>query len=330
MARNEARVLVEIWDDADFLALSPMAQRMFLFLISQRDLEHTGVIGLRERRWVKRAAGLTMGEVVAALGELEHSRFVVVDEDEAELLVRSFIRRDKVFKQPNVMRAAMDRIETIKSRKIREELLVELHRIVQTETMSASALEILEEMREALAKSCGNPSRNPSDVGSDGPSAEGSAEGCQLRLGEWGMGNGEEHRQDQNSEQGSTATEEPAKSSAKKRPLKEGKLPSTDPSLMWTDAEVDGDPLFAAFWTAYPRKDDKGAARKAWLSALKNKRATAEQIAEGANYYRHDPGRKPDFTKLPATWLNKGSWANYDDVNVDDEPEDDPDNVWAN
>lgn len=329
MARSEARVLVDIWDDEDFLVLSPAAQRMFLFLISQRDLEHTGVIALRERRWAKGAAGMTAADVVAALGELEHARFVVLDEEAEELLVRSFIRRDKVFKQPNVMRSATDRVDEIKSRRLREELLVELHRIVETESMSESALEMVEEMRGALAKACGNPSRNPSVGGSGEATDVGSEKGCQLRLGEWGMGNGEEVEvQDQNPghpDAKSTNGEEPP---GRRSTDKTGKRPSTHPKLTWADKEIDADPLFAAFWDAYPRKADKGDARKAWLSALRNKAVAAQQLVEAAAHYRADPTRERQFTKLPATWLNKECWANYDEVEPDDE--DDPDNVWAN
>ena len=51
MARSEARLSVEIWNDPDFLALSADAQRMYMFLISQSDLAHDGVLALRERRW---------------------------------------------------------------------------------------------------------------------------------------------------------------------------------------------------------------------------------------------------------------------------------------
>ena len=328
MARSEARVLVDIWDDEDFLVLSPAAQRMFLFLISQRDLEHTGVIALRERRWAKGAAGLTAGDVVAALGELEHARFVVLDEDAEELLIRSFIRRDKVFRQPNVMRSATDRLDEIKSLPIRRELLVELHRIVETESMSDSALEIVEEMREALAKACGNPSRNPSAEGSGDATDVGSGEGCQLRLGEWGMGNGEKNSEAKDQKAADSAASETAGVKPRRRNDKTGKLPSTDPQLAWTDEEVEKDPLFIAFWDVYPKKVNKGHARKTWLTVLRSKKVAPSQLVDGAVMYRDDPKRERKFTKDPGTWLNAESWANYDHVEPEDE--DDPDNVWAN
>ena len=66
--------------------------------------------------------------------------------------------------------------------------------------------------------------------------------------------------------------------------------------------------LFEEFWNNYPQKKDKGAAYKAFKSALN--RAKFEDILAGAIRYKNDPTRKPEFTKYPATWLNADSWEN--------------------
>lgn len=159
MARSEARLVVSIWEDPDFLSLTPSAQRLFMFLISQPDLAHDGVIALRERRWSKKAAGLTVAQIGADLDELSAARFTLVDEDAEELLVRSFIRRDKVYRQPNVLRAAADHLATVSSPMIRAAIGTELARI-QTfaEDIPAGSKDVLAGMLEA----CGNPSANPS------------------------------------------------------------------------------------------------------------------------------------------------------------------------
>ena len=65
---------------------------------------------------------------------------------------------------------------------------------------------------------------------------------------------------------------------------------------------------FDDFWEVYPLKRDKRSARKAYAKAVKE--VGPEVLIEGARRYRDDPGRKPDFTKHPTTWLNKGSWEN--------------------
>lgn len=161
MARSEARLCVDIWSDEDFLACSADAQRMFMFLISQPDLAHDGVIALRERRWAGAARGLTPPMVEAALSELQDRRFVVIDDRTEELLIRSFIRRDKVYKQPNVLRAAHDHLPLIASQSIRRALAAELTRVASEQMPDASLL-LVKAMLEALPNPSWNPSLNPS------------------------------------------------------------------------------------------------------------------------------------------------------------------------
>lgn len=71
---------------------------------------------------------------------------------------------------------------------------------------------------------------------------------------------------------------------------------------------------FDQFWDAYPKKADKGAARRAWVKAIK-KVDRPSVIIRAALVYRSDPNRDPQFTKHPATWLNNEAWLN------DPEPE---------
>lgn len=63
---------------------------------------------------------------------------------------------------------------------------------------------------------------------------------------------------------------------------------------------------FEAFWSSYPRKEGKGAARKAFATAAK--KAQVFDILAGAQRYRDDPNRDPGYTAHPATWLNQERW----------------------
>jgi hypothetical protein len=66
-------------------------------------------------------------------------------------------------------------------------------------------------------------------------------------------------------------------------------------------------PLFEEFWGVYPRKVEKGVARKAWKNALK--RATPEEIIAGAKRYAAQRfGQEVEFTKHPGPWLNADRW----------------------
>lgn len=66
--------------------------------------------------------------------------------------------------------------------------------------------------------------------------------------------------------------------------------------------------LFLEFWKEYPRKQDKGKAKKAFASALT--RASLEDILAGVIRYRNDPNRLDEYTKYPASWLNADAWEN--------------------
>lgn len=79
-----------------------------------------------------------------------------------------------------------------------------------------------------------------------------------------------------------------------------------NPSSRKRDSDPDG---FAAFWMAYPRKDDKGKAILAYRKALKTTEAATLAAAAG-RYARERQGQDSTYTKLPATWLNAQSWAN--------------------
>ncbi|NRQ40866.1 hypothetical protein HII36_55040 [Nonomuraea sp. NN258] len=166
MAREEARLFTRIWRDEHFRALTANAQRQFLFLLSQDDLTYAGTLALRERRWANTAAGLTIADVRDGLAELAKpapsnpsanpsgnpstnpsanpagnppgSRsFVVIDENTEELLVRSLIRLDGVWKIPNLMLSARRAAELVESAQIRAVLLHELHRIPIDDKTSA-------------------------------------------------------------------------------------------------------------------------------------------------------------------------------------------------
>ena len=63
------------------------------------------------------------------LNALEVARFTVMDIDTEELLIRSFVRNDGVWKQPKVMGAMVSGAQEISSRKLRLALLAEMDRI---------------------------------------------------------------------------------------------------------------------------------------------------------------------------------------------------------
>ncbi|NKU51899.1 hypothetical protein GS876_23385 [Rhodococcus hoagii] len=65
-------------------------------------------------------------------------------------------------------------------------------------------------------------------------------------------------------------------------------------------------PRFDEFWQAYPRRRDRRKAVKAFTAAVK--RASVDQIIDGAYRYAQDPNRQEQYTKYPEGWLNGDGW----------------------
>ncbi len=73
-------------------------------------------------------------------------------------------------------------------------------------------------------------------------------------------------------------------------------------------ARTNGDDGFDSWWSHYPRKVDKGHARKAYRSALK--RATADDLLAGVQQFAETArSREPRFVPHAATWLNGDRWT---------------------
>jgi hypothetical protein len=172
MARAFGKIFASQWDDEDFLTLGADAKYVYDFLVAQSDLGHSGIITLRVAPWARRLSK-AIGEVEAALRELHQRRYIVADDDEMLLLVRSLIRRDDVYKQPNVFKSAASQIYACPSKPIRAVLLSELERLDES-AMKGDTVQVCADLIAWLRKTCGNPSPNPSGGGSRNPQGDAS------------------------------------------------------------------------------------------------------------------------------------------------------------
>jgi hypothetical protein len=86
-----------IWNDPDFRVLESREQWAYLMLSTQGDISSAGLLALTLRRWAKYAADMTSDALWDAISGLAERRFLVVDEDTEELLVRSFVKWDNGF-----------------------------------------------------------------------------------------------------------------------------------------------------------------------------------------------------------------------------------------
>lgn len=90
------------------------------------------------------------------------------------------------------------------------------------------------------------------------------------------------------------------------REREEREKKNSRPSAPRTDTRPPGS--FDTFWAAYPRKEAKRNAEKAYLKALSRTGGDATPIILGARRLAADPNREQAFTPLPASWLNGDRW----------------------
>jgi hypothetical protein len=129
MARSYANILTAIWREKDFINLDAPAQHCYLLLVTQSDISAAGTLALTPQRWAKLTKGQTARAVSKAIETLAAARFVIVDRDTEELLVRSFIRHDKGYGNIKRRGAIRDAVWAIASPIIRGAVAHELNRL---------------------------------------------------------------------------------------------------------------------------------------------------------------------------------------------------------
>lgn len=125
MAREYARIMTSIWRNQEFRDLSEAQQRAYLMLVCQPDISAAGVLPLRMKRWADMASTSSVDSLAQVFKELEVGRYIAVDWDLEELLIRSFIRWDGGFNNPKrrpvIVKAAEEVDSPLLSRLIAQE-----------------------------------------------------------------------------------------------------------------------------------------------------------------------------------------------------------------
>lgn len=170
MARDHARVLLAIWQDPDWRKLSAGAQRMYVQLLSWHSLSYAGSMDYLPKRLAQGCGELTPQAVEHAVDELAAARFVLIDRDTDELLIRSFLRHDKLHLQPNMMRRVEKDYVVLQSEVLRAAFLRELRRF-HAETPDAAGWKgcaslLVSDAPDPDPKGLPNPSVNPDAKGS--------------------------------------------------------------------------------------------------------------------------------------------------------------------
>jgi hypothetical protein len=126
MARSYARINVGVWENDDFVTLSPNAKLLYFHVISRRDLSPLGSLIIRDKVWARQVFNGDTDALWSALAELEVGRYVFTDADTGELLIRTFLRHDNSphinWKHASAILGAVDRLDSEPLRTIAETL----------------------------------------------------------------------------------------------------------------------------------------------------------------------------------------------------------------
>jgi hypothetical protein len=75
-------------------------------------------------------------------------------------------------------------------------------------------------------------------------------------------------------------------------------------------ASGDDPPSWDEFWSTYPRKEARGAAKAAYARALARKGVTVDKILAGARVFADAcRGMEAEYIPHPTTWLNQERWG---------------------
>lgn len=152
MPRSEARLFNAIWKDREWRSFPVSARHLYSLLLTQDDLTYCGLIPLREARW-SRVGTVSVASVRDDLGTLTAARYVVVDRDTDELLVRSLARRDRVLLQPQLWNPFADSVRQIISADIRVAMLAEMVRCRSEGLVNRSNWKRLDDLVSSLERS---------------------------------------------------------------------------------------------------------------------------------------------------------------------------------
>lgn len=268
MARDRANINTNIWTDQDWRNLPGAQQLLYLLLTSHPTLSYAGVADWREARLAAMTADATPQSVREAAEGLQAERFVFIDDETEEILVRSFLRHDGLLKQPKLSISMVNAYAAIASARIREVVTFELQKLYAEFPEWAA---FGQEKVLALVKGKGTD------------------------MAEFTLG------------LTPSFTPEFTLNVAQADPLPTTTATTTSTEDKSSTRPAARDDEFDQWYAVYPRKIDKGHARTAFKAARK-KASLETLLAAAEQFALHSKGTEAKFLAYPATWLNGERW----------------------
>lgn len=131
MAREVANVQVSLWGNLEWKGLGVIEQWLYLHLMSHPTLSYAGVATWLPKRFAASSAGLTIDQAESAASRLQDARFVFVDDETDEILIRSYLRHDGLLKQPKLSVSMVNAFSAIASLKVQRIVVHELQKLAK-------------------------------------------------------------------------------------------------------------------------------------------------------------------------------------------------------
>jgi len=166
-ARQYGKLPIQNWREDAWTTMTADAQWLYAYLESQSNTNSAGVFPIQLTKWAKAAADMTADRVKAAAKLLVESRYIVVDHDTEEGVLRTHIRDDRA--GDNVFKGALDVAAQAQSPVVRAVLLREVRGLDREFTIRE--LELMDALEATIPPgfdfSLAGPTRTPTPTGLD-------------------------------------------------------------------------------------------------------------------------------------------------------------------
>lgn len=132
MAGDFRKINSMIWSDSSWRALPPLEQWLYFALLTNSKTSYVGVLDWRPRKLAGLADGVSGADLKELAQELQRKRFILIDEEREECLVRSFIKHDGVLKNQNLGKSIGRDFAATYSEPIRQVIVHEVQKLVDS------------------------------------------------------------------------------------------------------------------------------------------------------------------------------------------------------
>lgn len=165
MPRSHGIIHVAVWEvGSGFRANTLDAQWAYEMLISQPAINNLGLLPYTPEKWWRFAADLTVERLQEALTALEDDRMTITDPSTGELLVRTFIKHDGIWKHSKLVMNARKLIREVESERIRDYIL-DRHPWLLDDGWNQSKIEGHETGKKPLRRPAAKPQTEPQQEG---------------------------------------------------------------------------------------------------------------------------------------------------------------------